>query len=151
MTKPFTTDEIDHFTEEQKQLICDEYIHAGLKEWYLMVNIYKYLVLNCFCALFYPMVLYHTHKLISKKPENIYFQGFSFWPNIWALFSLVIQIVIFTCWISSEIHGYSITDNYTTLHFLMAVIIFFCVSCCYSTQSNSFSRAKARQMKIFKK
>ena len=151
MTKPFTREEIKNFTLEQKQKIFDDYIYAGLKEWYLMINIYKYVVLNCFCAIFYPMVLYHTHKLVSKRPENIYFQGFTFWPNIFALISLLCQLMLFISWLSSQIHGYSILDNYTLLHFLIAVIIFFFVSCCYSAQSLSFNRAKARQMRIFQK
>lgn len=151
MTRHFTSEEIRNFTDEQKQLICDQYIHAGLKEWYLMVNIYKYIVMNCFCAIFYPMVLYHTHKLVSKQPENIYFQGFSFWPNIWAFFSVAIQLTISVCWISSQLHGYAITESFTSLHFISGLIIFLCVSCCYSAQSHSFTRAKARQMRIFNK
>lgn len=151
MFKPFTTEEIKNFTPEQKQKILDDYIHAGLKDWYLMINIYKYIVINCFCALFYPMVLYHTHKLTSKKPENIYLQGYSFWPNILALISFLCQGVIVTCWISSQLHGYAITDSFATLHFLIAVFMFFCVSCCYSTQSTCFTRAKNKQMRLFQK
>lgn len=151
MTRHFTSEEIRNFTDEQKQLICDQYIYPGLKEWYLMVNIYKYIVLNCFCAFLYPMVLYHTHKLVSKQPENIYFQGFSFWPNVWALFSVAIQLTIFVCWISSQLHGYAVIENFTSLHIISSLAIFLCVSCCYSAQSFSFTRAKARQMRIFGK
>lgn len=151
MVQPLTKKEIKNFNQEQVEYIYKNHMINSLKEWYLMVNIYKYVVLNCFLCLAYPLVVYHTLKQIKNPNENIYLHGMAFWPNVYAFISFAFQICFAFFYFTSQSQSQTLAIEYTAIHVLFGLFIFFLVCICYFIQSARFSIKKNKFLNSLKK